>query len=111
MTDCLIFNISVPQRHPASICVESSRLLESLSGIQVIFDPVGQEESLMEFITEFSRKEEVKPSDRTIGFVVVNLEKKKIAISLSNIPEADKNGIQNAAEKFRALGIETEVDV
>lgn len=111
MTDCLIYNISVPQRHPSSICVELSRLVESLKGVSGLFSTVAQDEALMEFIGDFSRTDEIKPEDRTIGFVVVNVEKRKIAISISDPSGRLAPDVNAAAGRLRALGIETEVDL
>ena len=111
MTDCLIYNISVPKRHPSSICVELPRLAESLKGIGELFSPVAQDEALMEFIGDFSRTDEIKPEDRTIGFVVVNVEKRKIAISISDPSGRLAPEVNAAADRLRTLGIETEIDL
>lgn len=113
MTDCLIFNITLPGRHPSSICVELSNLLDSLRSTISLFGNPLQEESLMEFIEQFSRTEEVMPTDRTVGFVVINAEKKKMAVSIS-IPQEQKdlqNSIISEAENLRKNGVDVELDL
>ncbi len=67
----------------------------------------------MEFIEHFARTDEVMPDDRTVGFVVINAEKKKMAISMS-LPADQKdlaNPISQEAEKLRKSGIDVELDL
>lgn len=106
-----MYNLSVGSIHPSVICVELSRLLPSLDSLAELLDSEYVEEGLPEFIENFSRTDEVLPTDKTIGFVVLNSTKKIVSFSFSALGQETKEGLVRAGEKFRQIGYKVDLDL
>ena len=110
MTDCAMFNISLKGLHPSVICVEMVKIGSSSEALLDVLSSEFTEESLHEFIEEYARTDEVMPTDKTLGFVVANAEKKIISFSFANISSEQKESITKASEKFRKAGYNVDLD-
>lgn len=106
-----MYNITVGTIHPSVICVELSKLIPSLVSLKELLTSEYLEESLPEFIEEFSRTDEVMPTDKTLGFVVVNSNKKVISLSFSNVEVPVRSELETMADKYREIGYNTELDL
>ncbi len=106
-----MYNIAIKGRHPAVICVELSRLPDSLLSLPQILSSEYVEESLQEFIETYARTDEVKPDDKTVGFVVVNSEKKIISLSFSAVDSNILSSIRAAADEFRKISYTVDLDL
>jgi hypothetical protein len=69
------------------------------------------EEGLPEFIEEFSRTDEVLPTDKTLGFVVLNSNKKIVSFSFSAVEPETRKGLEKAGDKFRKIGYSVDLDI
>ena len=105
-----MYNIAIKGMHPAVICVELSKLLDSLGALSQVLSSDYIEESLQEFIESYSRTDEVMPDDKTVGFVVVNSERKIISLSFSSIDEELARSLKAAGDKFRKIAYTVEFD-
>ena len=76
MTDCAMYNITVQGYHPSTICVVIDSLPASLEYFKDVINSPLIQDSMNEFIEEFARTDEIMPSDRTLGFVIINSSKK-----------------------------------
>ena len=111
MTDCAMYNITVKGYHPSTICVVLDLLPTSLEYIKdVISSPLIQE-SMGEFIQEFARTDEVMPSDRTLGFIIINSNKNIISFSFSELPKKIMDACQKPLSDLKEAGYEVEIDV
>lgn len=106
-----MYNITVGSVHPSVICVELSKLIPSLNFLNDLLNSEYIEEGLPEFIENFSRTDEVMPSDKTLGFVVVNSNKKMISFSFSTLNEEAKKELRAAGERFRSIGYTIDLDI
>nr|2JMK_A Chain A, Hypothetical protein Ta0956 [Thermoplasma acidophilum] len=110
MTLCAMYNISMAGSHPTTICVVMDRFLESFSELYDIIDE-NDTDVMMDFISRFARTDEIMPEDKTVGFVVVNADKKLMSVSFSDIDENMKKVIKATAEKFKNKGFKVETDM
>lgn len=111
MTDCAMFNITLGDFHPSTICIEMHRLKDSLEGLIEVTQSEYPEESMAEYIEEYARSDEIQPTDRTLGFVVLNRAKKVVALSFSEMSPEIRSGVEEALEKYKSGGFEVEVDI
>ncbi|MCL4328764.1 MAG: TA0956 family protein [Candidatus Thermoplasmatota archaeon] len=107
----MIYNISLPDVHTSTICVEIAKLCDSITSLPELFRSEYASEVLSEFISKYSRTETVMPDDHTIGFVVVNTSKKVISISLGKPSKELKETIRKATAPFEKDGIRVELDI
>ncbi|MHB1493308.1 MAG: TA0956 family protein [Thermoplasmataceae archaeon] len=111
MTDCAMYNISVKGYHPSTICVIIDSLPDSLASvIDVIQSPLIQD-SMGEFIQDFARTDEIMPSDRTLGFVVINSDRKVVSFSFSELRKSIFDKCEKTLDDFRKKGFTVEIDV
>ena len=101
----------VGEQHPSTICVELSKLPDSLISLLDLMTSSYMDEELMEFIESYARKEEVMPDDRTVGFVVANASKKAISISMNKISPELHRRIEEISESFREKDFTVELDL
>lgn len=106
-----MYNLTVGAIHPSVICVELSNLLPSLNSLVDLLDSEYVEEGLPEFIEDFSRTDEVLPTDKTLGFVVLNSNKKVVSFSFSSVGKETKDGLVDAGEKFKRIGYKVDLDL
>jgi len=111
LTDCVIYNVSIPGMHPSTICVEVARLADSITSLPELIRSEYVNDTLAEFISDFSRTEETRPEDRTVGFVVVNLAKKVVSVSLTRSEESMKDSIRASVRPLEAAGVLVELDL
>lgn len=110
MTECIMYNVVLGDFHPSTICVERSGFPKSLDGLLSLTNPEYADESLKEYIEEYARTDEIMPQDKTIGFVVFNLQKRIISVSLSSLNEAEDSALKKLREKMEAIGFVFELD-
>ena len=110
MTECIMYNIVLGDFHPSTICVERSRFTDSLDGLISLTDPEYAQDSLKEYIEEYARTDEIMPEDKTIGFVVFNLQKKIASVSLSKVDDAEISTLKHLEEKLTGMGFGFELD-
>lgn len=106
-----MYNMVVGDQHPSTICVDLYNLSKSLDALLELMNSQYVNEELMDFIETYSRKDEVKPDDRTVGFIVVNAPKRVISISMNRIPADLRQSIEGISEKFRSSNIQVELDI
>ncbi|PYB68014.1 hypothetical protein DMB44_05795 [Thermoplasma sp. Kam2015] len=110
MTLCAMYNISIAGSHPTTICVVMERFLESFNELYDIIDE-DDPDVMMDFISRYARTDEIMPDDKTVGFVVINAQKKLMSVSFSDIDENMKRIIRSTAEKFKNKGFKVEADL
>lgn len=106
-----MYNITVGAIHPSVICVELSSLLPSLDSLRDLLNTEYVEEGLQEFIEEFARTDEVLPTDKTLGFVVVNSNKRIISFSFSSVNGETREKLLGMGEKFQEIGYKADIDI
>lgn len=106
-----MYNITVGSIHPSVICVELSKLIPSLNYLSDLLDSEYVEEGMQEFIENFARTDEVLPTDKTLGFVVVNSNRKMVSFSFSSVDQETKGELMKAGEKFQGIGYQTDIDI
>ncbi len=111
MVDCAMFNISLKGIHPSVICVEMDRVGNAIDNLKEVLTSEYPEESIQEFIEGFARTDEVMPTDKTLGFVVANSEKKAISFSFANLNSEQKKLITSKSEMYRKSGFSVETDL
>lgn len=111
MTDCAMFNITMGEYHPSTICVEMTKLDDSLRGLIDVANSDYPEESMAEYIEEYARSDEIQPTDRTLGFVVLNREKKVVSLSFSEMQSEIREGVENALDEFKKNGFQIDLDL
>jgi hypothetical protein len=105
-----MYNVVLGDFHPSTICVERSNFPESLAGVISLTNPEYAEESLKEYIEEYARTNEIMPQDKTIGFVVFNLQKKIVSVSLSSMNNEEDSALKKLKEKIEGMGFVFELD-
>ena len=111
MTECAMYNMTLSEGHPSTICVEMSRFNDSLN---FLFEMLGSEyvtEYMDDFIRDFARTDEIMPEDKTLGFVVVNMNKKRMTLAFNRISDELKQFIREKITAFRSLGYDVELDI
>ena len=76
--------------------------------IEVLTSPL-PDESLEEFIESYARTDEIMPEDKTIGFVIINKEKKVASLNFSE-KYFDQKKLDEILEKYKNMGYKTEVE-
>lgn len=108
MVTCIMYNLKMSETHPSTICVLASRFKDSFKDlIEVLTSPL-PDESLEEYIEDYARTDEIMPEDKTIGFVIINKEKKVASLNF-NEKSADDTEIQEILEKYKEMGYRTEL--
>ncbi|MGC8515019.1 MAG: TA0956 family protein [Thermoplasmata archaeon] len=110
MTECIMYNVVLGDFHPSTICVERSRFPGSLNALLSLTNPEYAEESLKEYIEEYARTDEIMPEDKTVGFVVFNLQKRIVSVSLSSINASEDAALKKLREKLEGIGFVFELD-
>jgi len=105
-----MYNVVLGDFHPSTICVERSIFPESLNGLISLTDPEYAEDSLKEYIEEYARTDEIMPEDKTVGFVIFNLQKRIASVSLSSINDAEESALKKLREKLESIGFGFELD-
>lgn len=105
-----MYNIVLGEFHPSTICVDRPRFEDSLSGLESLFDPEFASESLKDYIETYARTDEIMPEDKTIGFVVFNLQKKVLSISMSKISAEERVFLANITDRFKQAGFNCDLD-
>ena len=111
MTECIMYNIVLGEFHPSTICVERSKFTDSLKDIISLTDIETSTESLQEYISNYARIDEIKPDDKTIGFVVFNLQKKVLSISLALVNESENAAIATVSDQIKQTGFNVDLDL
>lgn len=106
-----MYNISLGEFHPSTICVELSGLESSLSEASDLLNTDYPQESVKDFIEKFARTSEIMPDDKTVGFIIINKKNRMISISATKIPESLKDSIRVIFERYKEAGFNTEFDV
>lgn len=106
-----MYNLTVGSIHPSVICVEISNLLPSLDALVTLMESEYIEEELPEFIESYARTDEVLPTDKTLGFVVLNSNKKIVSLSFSKVETETREGLVKAGEKFRQINYKVDFDL
>ena len=108
MVTCVMYNLKMSETHPSTICVLASRFKDSFKDlIEVLTSPL-PDESLEEYIEEYARTDEIMPEDKTIGFVIINKDKKVASLNFNEM-SADDSEIQQILEKYKEMGYKTEL--
>lgn len=108
MVTCVMYNLKMSETHPSTICVLASRFKDSFKDlIEVLTSPL-PDESLEEYIEEYARTDEIMPEDKTIGFVIINKDKKVASLNF-NEKGTDDSEIQKILEKYKEMGYKTEL--
>lgn len=106
-----MFNVTMGEYHPSTICIEMSRLKDSLSELIEVTRSDYPEESMAEYIEEFARSDEIQPTDRTLGFVVLNKAKKVISLSFSEMNGDTRKDLDNVMNLYKDDGFQVELDL
>lgn len=108
MVTCVMYNLKMSETHPSTICVLASRFKDSFKDlIEVLTSPL-PDESLEEYIEEYARTDEIMPEDKTIGFVIINKDKKVASLNF-NEKSVNDSEIQEILEKYKDMGYKTEL--
>ena len=109
MVTCVMYNLKMSETHPSTICVLASKFEDSFEDlIEVLTSPL-PDESLEEFIESYARTDEIMPEDKTIGFVIINKEKKVASLNFSE-KYFDEKKLDEILEKYKNMGYKTEVE-
>lgn len=106
-----MYNITVGSVHPSVICVELPKLIPSLNFLNELLTTEYIEEGMREFIENFARTDEVMPTDKTLGFVVLNSNKKMVSFSFSSLDEDVKKDLRSVGDKFQKIGYSVDIDI
>lgn len=106
-----MYNIIMGEFHPSMICVDRGRFIESLSNLDSLFVSEFADEALRDYIESYARTDEVMPEDKTIGFVVFNLQKKVVSISMNTVSDSERKRIQDLTNEFGHSGFKCELDL
>ena len=106
-----MYNVVLGEIHPSTICVDISKLPDSFRDLLEVLISDYPAESMAEFIETYARTDTVMPDDKTLGFVVVNNNKKAVALSFSTIPNGISEKILDICSKYREKNFEVEVDI
>ncbi|WP_010917359.1 TA0956 family protein [Thermoplasma volcanium] len=107
---CAMYNISIENLHPTTICVVMDKFLDSFAELLGVLEDQDQDE-LMDFISRYARTDEIRPEDKTVGFVVINSAKKMMSVSFSDIDENVKEKIREIIKPYRDSGYSVEADL
>ncbi|MGC8608386.1 MAG: TA0956 family protein [Thermoplasmata archaeon] len=110
MVECAMYNLSIGSAHPSTICVVMEKFEDSFESLRDVVESPDQDE-LMEFISEYARTDTIMPEDKTVGFVVLNSDKKMMSVSFSKIGEERSKNIIKIAETFKDLGYSVDLDM
>jgi len=109
MVTCVMYNLKMSETHPSTICVLAEKFENSFNDlIEVLTSPLPVE-SLEEFIEGYARTDEIMPEDKTIGFVIINKEKKVASLNF-NEKYFDEKKLDKILDKYREMGFKTEVE-
>jgi hypothetical protein len=97
--------------HPSTICVELPKLIDSINALSDMLGSEYMGEYLADFITDYARSDEIMPDDKTVGFVVLNTAKKKVALAFNDIDKELKEKIQVSGKTFENKGYSVEYDL
>jgi hypothetical protein len=105
-----MYNLKMSETHPSTICVLLDNFMDSLNDmVDVVTSPL-PDESLAEYIEQYARTDEIMPDDRTVGFVIINKDKKVISLTFSDLSGIKKDEINNIIDKYKELGYKTEIE-
>ncbi len=105
-----MYNLKMSETHPSTICVLLDNFMDSLNDmVDVVTSPL-PDESLAEYIEQYARTDEIMPDDRTVGFVIINKDKKVISLTFSDLSGIKKDEINNVIGKYKELGYKTEME-
>ena len=97
-----MYNLKMSETHPSTICVLASKFEDSFEDlIEVLTSPL-PDESLEEFIESYARTDEIMPEDKTIGFVIINKEKKVASLNFSE-KYFDEKKIDGILQKYKII--------
>jgi hypothetical protein len=111
MTECVMYNMILGNYHPSTICVEMSKLEDSLNALSDIIDSEYIEDEMQEFISRYARTDEIMPEDKTVGFIVVHRDKKNFAISINKNDKRLADSLIRIAQKFASKGFRVDTDI
>lgn len=111
MTECVMYNMILGNYHPSTICVEMSKLEDSLTALSKIIDSEYIEDEMQEFIEKYARTDEIMPEDKTVGFIVIHREKKNFAISINKNDDKLAERLRTIAKNFASKGYRVETDI
>lgn len=106
-----MYNIVMGDQHPSTVCVELSRLSDSLKNLKEITTSEFLKEELMEFISEYARTDEIMPDDRTLGFIIVNADKHVLSISMSQVDRVLSEQLKKLSEDYLESGFKVDLDL
>ncbi|WMT55658.1 TA0956 family protein [Acidiplasma sp.] len=105
-----MYNLKLKNVHPSTICVLLSKFEDSFNALlDVITSPL-PEDSLEEFIEGYARTDEIMPEDKTIGFIIINKEKKVVSLTFTQNTGIVRQNVEKILEKYKKLGYKTEVE-
>ena len=109
MVTCVMYNLKMSETHPATICVLASRFEDSFEDlIEVLTSPL-PDESLEEYIEQYARTDEIMPEDKTIGFAIINKEKRVVSLNFNEKYFDDKK-LREIMQKYKELGFKGEIE-
>ena len=106
-----MYNITVGDRHPAVICIELGKIIDSVKSLVSVLGSDYVEDGLQDFIQDFSRTDAVRPEDRTVGFVVVNSEKRAASFTFSSLEPVIRAELGETAHLYESIGYSVELDL
>lgn len=106
-----MYNITLGDYHPSTICVVIDDLIASLKDLKEVIESPIPRESMTEFIESYARTDEIMPTDRTLGFVIVNKEKGVVSLSFSELSDGLRKEIEEIANEYRQNGFEVDADL
>ncbi len=110
MVTCIMYNLKMSEIHPSTICVLLDKFNDSLNDmIDVITSPL-PDESLEEYIEQYARTDEIMPDDKTVGFVIINKDKKVISLTFSDTAGIKKDDVNKIIDKYKKIGYKAELE-
>ena len=106
-----MYNVVLGDIHPSTICVDLEKLPDSFRDLLEVLISDYPAESMAEFIESYARTDTVMPEDKTLGFVVVNNNKRAVALSFSTLPAGLRKRIEDICEMYRKKSFEVEIDI
>ena len=106
-----MYNVVLGDIHPSTICVDIAKLPDSFRDLLEVLIADYPSESMAEFIESYARTDTVMPDDKTLGFVVVNNNKKAVALSFSTLPIEIRDKIMDICTMYRKKSFEVEIDI
>ena len=111
MTDCAMLNITIGGVHPSIVCVDIKNIGDCCDSLLEALKSDYKEEGIKELIENYARTDEIKPQDKTLGFVVVNSDRHFISFSFANLDGKYIGLISSRADNFRKSGFTVEEDL